>query len=123
MLLSTTAAQWPGASLHYRLITGACGGAGNKDIPINPSKIVILGSITPIKSNENGANPSSWTFNIAGNTNVNGVASGSTANNLALSTNNGMQLTQLPKLDLLVGYWIVFLLPVRKQEIKLQQLL
>ncbi len=88
-LLSEEAGQWNGASLHYRLVTGACGGAGNKDIPINPGKIVILGSFTPIKSTENGADPSDWTFNLSGLTNVNGILSGETASDLSLSANNG----------------------------------
>ncbi len=88
-LLSDEAGQWNGASLHYRLVSGACGGAGNKDIPINPGQIVILGSFTPIKSTENGANPSDWTFNLSGLTSVNGIKSGEATTNLALGANNG----------------------------------
>ena len=87
--LSEIAAQWSGASLHYRLITGACGGSGNKDIPLNPKQLTILGTITPIKSTANGANPNDWKFNITGNTNVSNVTSGTTAEDLQLSTNNG----------------------------------
>ncbi|MEI7749771.1 MAG: VWA domain-containing protein [Candidatus Moraniibacteriota bacterium] len=87
--LSDYAGQWNGASLHYRLLEGPCGGAGGKDIPINPGQIVVKGSITPTKSSANGADPSQWTFNISGNTNVTGSVSGSTAGNLALGTNNG----------------------------------
>ena len=88
-LLSDDAGQWAGGSLHYRLITGACGGVGNKEISINPNQIVILGSITPIKSASNGAIPGDWTFNISGNTSVSGIASGTTVGDLTLNANNG----------------------------------
>ncbi len=89
-LLSLQAGDWNGATLHFRLVGGACGeNIGNKDVPISPNKIVITGSITPIKSQANGANPSEWTFNITGNTSVSGVTSNSTASNLSLGANNG----------------------------------
>ncbi len=48
--LGDNAGQWSGGSLHYRLIQGVCGeSVGNKDVPINPGKIVVLGSITVYK--------------------------------------------------------------------------
>lgn len=86
--LSNQAGNWSGASLHYRLTVGPCGGAGNKDIPINPGKIIKLGSISVIKSTNNNANPSDWSFDITGNTNVQDLSSGSAANNLSLGINN-----------------------------------
>ncbi len=87
--LSNQAGNWSGASLHYRLTVGPCGGSGNKDIPINPGEIIKLGSINVIKSTNNNAIPSEWSFNITGNTNVGNIPSGSTANNLSLGSNNG----------------------------------
>ncbi len=87
--LSNQAGNWSGASLHYRLTVGPCGGAGNKDIPINPGNIIKLGSITVTKSTNNNANPNDWSFNITGNTNVQNLSSGSTASNLSLGANNG----------------------------------
>ena len=87
--LSNQAGNWSGASLHYRLTVGPCGGAGNKDIPINPGKIIKLGSITVTKSTNNNVNPNDWSFNITGNTNVQNLSSGSTASNLSLGANNG----------------------------------
>ncbi len=88
--LGVTASQWSGGSLHFRLLRGVCDESiGSKDIPINPQHIVITGSITPIKSPANNANPSDWTFDITGNTNINDITSGTKADNLALNTNNG----------------------------------
>lgn len=49
-LLGDNAAQWTGGSLHFRLITGVHDeSVGNKEVPINPNAIVVLGSITVYK--------------------------------------------------------------------------
>ena len=90
-LLGNQAAQFcGGACLQARLVSGVNGeNVGNQTISLNPNDIIILGSITPTKSSANGADPTQWTFNISGNTDVSNVLSGSSAQDLALGANNG----------------------------------
>ncbi len=89
--LSNIAGSCDGSSqhVHNENDTGDVQLERNQNVPVPANKVIILGSITPIKSTENGANPLNWTFNLTGNTSVTGIASGQTAGNLALGTNNG----------------------------------
>lgn len=50
-LLGDDAADWPGASLQYRLTEGACGECvGDKTIPVNPKHKVYTGTLQVLKN-------------------------------------------------------------------------
>ncbi len=109
-LLSEEAGSWSGAALHYRLVQGACGGTGQKEISINPGKIQIKGSITPIKSTDNNIDPLDWSFNIFGLVNVSNVASGDTATGLSLGADNANTTYTITETGL-SGYELVSVTP------------
>lgn len=66
-LLSLDAADWNGASLHFRLVEGVEGEkVGNKEVPIQVNQILYLPSLTLTKVVDSGsATPDEWFFNVS----------------------------------------------------------
>lgn len=65
--LGVNAADWNGASLHFRLDSGIGGeNVGNKEVPIMVNQLLYLPSITLTKTVDHGsAAPDLWDFNVS----------------------------------------------------------
>ncbi len=86
--LSDEAGKCNGSSQHSRLnpAGGAVEQSGQQNVPVPANQVIVLGSITPTKSTENGANPTDWTFSLSGATPKAGITSGTKSDGLTLGS-------------------------------------